>query len=88
MFVEQTKGFEELSEDGTKLVYKLKKCLYGLKQSGDDVMVLVVWVDDLIIASNNLNMINMFKGNMKSRFRMKDFEFENVSDNEYCMLTK
>ena len=34
IFMEQTKGVEELSEDVTKLVYKLKKSLYGLKQSG------------------------------------------------------
>ena len=34
IFMEQTEGFEEMSENGVKLVYKLKKSLYGLRQSG------------------------------------------------------
>ena len=34
IFMEQPMGFEELSENGVKLVYRLKKSLYGLKQSG------------------------------------------------------
>ena len=103
IFIEQPKGFQELSENGVKLVYRLKKSLYGLKQSGrnwnkvldeylindgfvrnpvdhcvyrkqigDDLMVVVVWVDDLLLASNSTNMINQFKENMKCKFRMKD----------------
>ena len=31
-----------------------------------------MWVDDLIIASNNTDKISQFKENMKSIFRMKD----------------
>jgi hypothetical protein len=31
-----------------------------------------VWVDDLIIASNNTDKISQLKENMKSKFRMKD----------------
>ena len=34
LFVEQPKGFEKTNEKGEKLVWKLKKSLYGLKQSG------------------------------------------------------
>jgi hypothetical protein len=34
VFVEQLKGYEKEGENGEKLVCKLKKSLYGLKQSG------------------------------------------------------
>ncbi|KAF2345406.1 Reverse transcriptase RNA-dependent DNA polymerase [Trinorchestia longiramus] len=34
VFVEQPEGFVELDKNGEKLVYKLKKSLYGIKQSG------------------------------------------------------
>lgn len=34
IFMEQAEGFEVQSKTGEKLVYKLKKSLYGLKQSG------------------------------------------------------
>ena len=33
VYMEQPKGFEQTSPDGKRLVYKLKKSLYGLKQS-------------------------------------------------------
>ena len=103
IYMEQPEGFEEFSEDGDKLVYRLKKSLYGLKQSGKNwnkvlheylkndgfvrnevdhcvyrkqtdngVIILAVWVDDLIIASNNIDMLCQFKDNMKCKFSMKD----------------
>ena len=34
IFLEQPQGFEKTSETGEQLVYKLKKSIYGLKQSG------------------------------------------------------
>ena len=34
IYMEQPKGFEKVGKNGGKLVYKLKKSLYGLKQSG------------------------------------------------------
>ncbi len=46
-------------------------CVYW-KQKGDDVITVVVWVDDQIIASNKTNTIIQFKENMKCEFRMKD----------------
>ena len=34
IFMDQPEGFEEFLENGDKLVYRLKKSLYVLKQSG------------------------------------------------------
>lgn len=34
IYLEQPEGYEEVSETGEKLVCKLQKSLYGLKQSG------------------------------------------------------
>jgi len=103
IFLEQPEGFEEKSEAGEKQVYKLKKSLYGLKQSGrnwykllndhleqngfmrnlsdhcvyrkqveGDNILVIIWVDDLIIAAGNENSLNTFKDSMRSKFNMKD----------------
>lgn len=103
IFMDQPEGFERMSENGERMVYKLKKSLYGLKQSGrnwnkilhehligdgfdrnpadhcvyskqidGDIVIVIVWVDDLIIASNNVDQMNHFKESMKHKFRMKD----------------
>ena len=34
LYIEQPMGFEKISKSGEKLVCKLNKSLYGLKQSG------------------------------------------------------
>ena len=34
IFMEQPEGYEKAVKNGEKLVYKLRKSLYGLKQSG------------------------------------------------------
>ena len=34
IYIDQPQGFEEVAENGSKLVYRLKKSLYSLKQSG------------------------------------------------------
>jgi hypothetical protein len=103
IYIDQPQGFEEVAENGSKLVYRLKKSLYGLKQSGrnwnkvlhehlercsfirnpadhcvykkqvgDKIIIVVVWVDDLVIASNSMKLMEEFKTSMKSQFRMKD----------------
>lgn len=127
IFIEQPEGFVELSENGEKLVYRLKKSLYGLKQSGrnwnkvldeylisdgflrnpidqcvyrkqieENVIIIVVWVDDLIIASDDIDMLCQFKNNMKCKFRMKDLgeishflgiDYKDESAKIYCKDT-
>jgi len=100
MFIRQSPGFEEKTRDG--LVCKLKKSLYGLKQSprqwyklldkflrdkgyrrsdvdpciyvkGDeDVIMIALYVDDLIIASNSEKLMKETKPNLCDTFEMKD----------------
>ena len=103
IFLEQPQGFENISETGENLVYKLKKSIYGLKQSGrnwykllndhleenyfvrnesdhcvyrkqtdSETIIVLIWVDDFIIAASNNYLLNSFKDTMKSTFKMKD----------------
>lgn len=103
IYLEQPEGFEVLSDTGEKLVYKLKKSLYGLKQSGrnwnkvlheylvendfvqnssdhcvykkqikNDMIIVIIWVDDLIMAASDTHLLNQFKEVMQKKFRMKD----------------
>ena len=89
---------------GEKLVCKLEKSIYGLKQSRrnwnemlhtcliDDnftqnpadhcvytkeskqtgKVIVVIWVDDLIIAANNTKSLEQVKTMLSTRFKMKD----------------
>ncbi|KAF2349911.1 Reverse transcriptase RNA-dependent DNA polymerase [Trinorchestia longiramus] len=103
IFVEQPEGLIELDKNGKKLVYKLKKSLYGLKQSGRNCnnllhqflveqnfvqllsdtsiyvresnsgkVIIIVWVDDLILASSNAVVLREVKRFLSNRFKMKD----------------
>ena len=103
IYMEQPEGFRETSDSGGRMVLKLKKSLYGLKQSGrnwnkllhdyligagfirnpadhcvykrqigEKVIILLVWVDDVVIAASDIDLMNEFKETMKQQFRMKD----------------
>jgi len=103
MYMEQPEGFEVKSDVGEKLVCKLNKSLYGLKQSGrnwnkilhdylcendfvqnsadhcvysrqteKERVIVVIWVDDLIIAASNNDSLNCVKKMLTARFKMKD----------------
>lgn len=70
ILLEQPEGFEEILETGEKLVYKLKKYLYGLKQSGRNCVyrkqvknniIVLIWVDDLIRAGSINELLDSFK---------------------------
>ena len=101
VYMEQPEGF--VKENENKLVCKLKKSIYGLKQasrqwylkfnriitsfgftentvdhciylkvSGSRFMILVLYVDDILLASNDLGMIYETKKYLKNNFDMKD----------------
>ena len=103
VYMDQPEGFEVRHQDGQKLVYKLNKSLYGLKQSGRNwnlmlhkhltensfvqnhsdhcvyskqsqsgIVVVVVWVDDFIIAGSSKNLLCAAKHMMTEKFKMKD----------------
>lgn len=104
LYMEQPEGFEVKSETGEKLVCKLNKSLYGLKQSGrnwnkmlhdflsengfiqnpadhcvyskdtsnGEKIIVIIWVDDLIIAGSNSQTIQNVKCILGSKFKMKD----------------
>ena len=98
IYLEQAEGYEVPGKD-KKLVYKLNKSLYGLKQSGKnwnsvlndelirngfkqsladpymyvkhdgkDIVVLLIWVDDIIIASSNVSMLGEVKAMLSQKF--------------------
>ena len=103
IYIDQPKGYKR--EDGPgKTVWKLKKSLYGLKQSGrnwhnilhdflkqedfvkskvdpclfirnkddDTRTILLVWVDDIIVAANFKPSLADIKEKLSQRFNMKD----------------
>ena len=103
IYLEQPEGYEVYSRSGMKLVCKLKKSLYGLKQSGRNwnnmlhvylldegfeqsqadwcvyrrlrdgsEAILVIWVDDIIIAASNVFTVNSVKSSLCLRFKMKN----------------
>lgn len=106
LYVDQPEGYQVKSKTGEKLVFKLKKSLYGLKQSGrnwnnrlhcnlieqgfvqslvDPCVytkhsseqpishnIIIVWVDDLILASNSEIFLKNVKSHLNKSFKMKD----------------
>ena len=106
LYVEQPAGFEVKSKSGKKLVFKLKKSLYGLKQSGrnwniklhshlieqgfvqsqvdtcvyrkhsngqpSEHTIVIIWVDDIILATNVQSVMDNIKQHLNKFFRMKD----------------
>ena len=103
IYMEQPQGYESKSETDVKMVCKLEKSLYGLKQSGrnwnvmlhthlsengfkqnpadhcvytretqEGKVILLIWVDDLIIAASNEGVLNSVKNMLSERFKMKD----------------
>ena len=101
IYMEQPPGY--VREGREQLVCKLKKSLYGLKQSsrcwntvfknhmesinfnqcsaepcifvrreGKDLSIIAVYVDDLIVITSTPQLMKNIKGDLASRFRMKD----------------
>ena len=103
-YMEQQNGFEKFGRNSETLVCKLKKSLYGLKQSDrnwnnmlhnhlidehfsqscadpciytrhiDDkrYIIMIIWVDDIIIATSNSKLMASVKESLSKRFKMKD----------------
>ena len=103
IYLKQPEGYKIGAEDGSELVFKLNKSIYGLKQSGrnwnqllhsrleqngfkrnpvdycvytdhdqDGLRILIIWVDDILIAASNKDILAQFKKMMKREIKMKD----------------
>ena len=103
LYVKQPKGYQVYDQDGNELVWKLKKSLYGLKQSGrnwnnvlHDKFIkqgytqsdadpclytliqgnssahVLIWVDDILVCSNNEKLLQDTKQMLANSFEMKD----------------
>ncbi len=46
-------------------------CVYS-KQTGKERVTVIIWVDDLIIAASDNDLLNNVKKMLTSRFKMKD----------------
>ena len=64
IYLDQPEGFEVKSDDGNRLVYKLKKSIYGLKQSGRNWNRIHVLHDHLCKDDFIQNAAGQFQANM------------------------
>jgi hypothetical protein len=80
IYMQQPTGFAtSASAFQQRSVCRLRKSLYGLKQSGRTwtkrgsvVLIISLYVDDLLLASDNLNELIKVKAELSSRFDMED----------------
>ncbi|RVW35870.1 Retrovirus-related Pol polyprotein from transposon TNT 1-94 [Vitis vinifera] len=76
VYMKQPGGFP--SSDGEQLVFKLKKSIYGFKTSippmvnGSKVCFLVLYVDDILLATNDKGLLHEVKQFISKNFDMKD----------------
>ncbi|GJT94759.1 retrovirus-related pol polyprotein from transposon TNT 1-94 [Tanacetum coccineum] len=76
VYMEQSEGF--FIDDKEKMVCRLKKSIYGLKQasrkmiSRSKFIFLVMYVDDILLATNDFDLLHKTKGYLSKNFEMKD----------------
>ncbi|GJX36780.1 retrovirus-related pol polyprotein from transposon TNT 1-94 [Tanacetum coccineum] len=73
VYVSQLEGF--VDQDNPSHMYKLKKSLYVdptlfIRQAGNDLLLVHIYVDDIIFASTNTTMCNEFSNQVTNKFKM------------------
>ena len=48
-------------------------CVYFRKTHGEEVIYLVLYVDDMLLACKNMKLIDLLKQQLRDKFDMKDF---------------
>ena len=70
---------DEFLKNSGNVQYNSDPCLY-IKREGDNLMLIALYVDDLLLASNNKKMLRKEKEALKRRFEMKD-----LREVHYCL---
>ncbi|KAG8503054.1 hypothetical protein CXB51_000810 [Gossypium anomalum] len=70
IYMTQPEGYKDAG--GRNWVCKLNKSLYGLKQSPRSFIYLLLYVDDMLIASKSQKEIDKLKAQLNEEFEMKD----------------
>eukprot|EP00253_Pinus_taeda_P010914 PITA_10914 len=69
IYMQQPQVYEVKGKE--KLVCRLKKSLYGLKQA-PSYIILLLYVDDMLVAGSSMQEINLLKRKLANSFAMKD----------------
>ncbi|GKC88031.1 retrovirus-related pol polyprotein from transposon TNT 1-94 [Tanacetum coccineum] len=72
IYMLQPEGFEQKGKEN--LVCRLNKSMYGLKQAprNNDSVILLLYVDDMLVADPNKERISKLKAQLAKEFEMKD----------------
>eukprot|EP00253_Pinus_taeda_P028155 PITA_28155 len=91
IYMQQPQGYEVKEKE--KLVCRLKKSVYGLKQA-PSYIILLLYVDDMCFAGSNMQEINVLKRKLANSFAMKDLGdakqilgMKITRDKQNCKLT-
>ncbi|KAG8475410.1 hypothetical protein CXB51_032233 [Gossypium anomalum] len=72
VYMQQPPGYEQTGPNGERLVCRLTKALYGLRQAPHHILYVLVYVDDIVITGSSVDEINCFVQQLHNMFALKD----------------